>query len=92
VANARKVQPAEGVTVEGLLAKRFRKRWKDWKSSSVEPVESVLEAIEVDDIPNVALPILSDDLDRRSKALMSWAPWARRVRYSRRYEGFRPSY
>jgi hypothetical protein len=30
---------------------------------------------------------LSDEIDRRARATMQWAPWARRARHSRRYEG-----
>lgn len=44
------------------------------------------------DMPDSAVtssPVLKDEIDNRANAMLQWAPWARRNRRSRRYEGFR---
>lgn len=56
-----------------------------------EPVDVDLPVpvVEVDEEPKWRQSMLSDEMDRRARAYMSWAPWERRAsRSSRRYEGF----
>lgn len=61
--------------------------WKDWRPT--EAVElSDLPTCELDEMPRVATPLLERELDARARAMMMWAPWVRRNRHSRRYEGF----
>lgn len=79
----------EGATHEPVKWVRPNvKRWRDWQSSdSDEPPD--LPVCEVEHVPETRTTIIDREMDVRARAMMQWAPWARRSRHaSRRYEGF----
>lgn len=65
------------------------KRWRDWGSVEIEAPEIAAPIVECAEIRSSPDHLLSEELDRRARAVQSWAPWERRKRrMSRRYEGF----
>jgi hypothetical protein len=63
--------------------------WRMWRSS-VEEIEPVVPVRSIRDDDEHSDHMLAETVERRARAIMSWAPWARRARHrSRRYEGFR---
>lgn len=71
---------------------RRSERWRDWEGTIAGRVEPVLEVREVPAIEEVDPRLLSDEVDRRARLEMLGAPWNKRQRNSRRYEGFQTSW
>jgi hypothetical protein len=64
------------------------KRWKDWGSTIEDEPSLPVPVVQASDTDSGGRPfVLCDEVDRRAAATMSWAPWGRHRRWSRRYEG-----
>lgn len=78
--------------VNTRTTKKIRQRWRDWGSVIENHVALAVPIIEVEEIEKTESHTLEAETDKRARAILAWAPWARRRRYSRRYEGFDPGY
>lgn len=63
-------------------------RRKEWKFTLDSDAHLPVRVVPLTDVRAGAMASLGDEIDRRAGAMLSWAPWSRRRRHSRRYEGF----
>lgn len=81
---------AKAVVPEPVVAKDTPLQGpRKWTHSLPADTHLPVNVVSMSSVKAGVSPALCDEINRRSSAMLRWAPWARRRHYSRRYEGFR---